>query len=1097
MQQKLEVLQQYVDQLASILIDSQVARPILESMGQLLQELQAAKASALHGSSTTQNLEECLVARQIQYQLFFENISCPAWVIDPETLNFLAVNQAAIHHYGYSREEFLAMTLRDISCSEATSDRVTSSSLSTQDPQNTGRHQKKDGTLIDVALTSSVIEFVGTNDQLILATDVTGYKQTEAALHKSEATNRALLETIPDLMIRMRGDGTYLDFKPAKNFRTIWPIAEMVGQNIWDVMPPDIAQKRMHFVKQALQTGEMQSYEFQLSWDDSISYEEVRIVVSGVDEVLVIVRDITSRKQAEAALQQSEARFRSLTACSPVGIYLTDIEGNCTYTNPTCRTICGLTLEETLGSGWSKVVHPDDRTWLLEQWATAIATGEAFFAEYRFQVQDTIRWVNIHTSPVHSDQGELMGYVGTIEDVSDRKAAQEALQQSKNELKAKVQERTLALSDTVDQLWHEIAERERIQVALRESEERCRSLIETTSDWVWEVDENAVYTYVSPQVRDILGYQPEAVLGQTFFKLMPEAEAERISELLLARFREHEPFVCLENSNLHQRGELKVLETSGVPFFDATGNFKGYRGISRDITVRKQAEFALRESEARFRLLAENSTDLISRHAPDGTYLYVSPASYTLLGYEPEQLLGKSGFSLLHPEDSRAIAHIYKKALRVPDIYTFTYRVRHRKGHYIWLESTIRSIWDEANHTIIEIHASSRDVTQRKQAEESNALLATAVRHAADVIEIMDAEGRFLYVNPAFETITGFTQAEALAQTPDSLLNPNPYDKVLYQLIWQTVSSGQIWQGRLTGRRKDDSLYDQEVTISPVLNTASELTHYVAVKRDITERKRVEAELQKALQKEMELGELKSRFVSMTSHEFRTPLTIILSSAKLLQDYSHKWPDEKKMTHLQRIQLAGKRMTQLLDDVLILGKVDAGKLQCSPTSLDLMHFCQELVSEQLISDNYQHLIDFVHPDYCLDACMDEKLLQRIFGNLLSNALKYSPVGSTVRFELSYQAGYAIFQVQDQGIGIPIADQAQLFESFHRATNVGTIPGTGLGMTIVKKCIDLMAGSINVISEVGMGTLVTVALPLKATSIEAQTERATHDHDFSY
>ncbi len=192
--------------------------------------------------------------------------------------------------------------------------------------------------------------------------------------------------------------------------------------------------------------------------------------------------------------------------------------------------------------------------------------------------------------------------------------------------------------------------------------------------------------------------------------------------------------------------------------------------------------------------------------------------------------------------------------------------------------------------------------------------------------------------------------------------------------------------------------------------------------------------LKPPLEKEKELGELKSRFVAMTSHEFRTPLTTILSSIELLERYSYKWSKEKKLNHLGRIQVAVKQMTGLLNDVLLIGKAEAGKLQFNPLPLDLVKFCRNLVEEiELTSINHKIAFStqaFCTSSECLTACMDEKLLKHIFSNLLSNAIKYSPQGSTINFSFVCQQEYAVFQIEDRGIGIPIADQDKLFDSCH-------------------------------------------------------------------
>jgi signal transduction histidine kinase len=171
-------------------------------------------------------------------------------------------------------------------------------------------------------------------------------------------------------------------------------------------------------------------------------------------------------------------------------------------------------------------------------------------------------------------------------------------------------------------------------------------------------------------------------------------------------------------------------------------------------------------------------------------------------------------------------------------------------------------------------------------------------------------------------------------------------------------------------------------------------------------------------------------------------------------------------------------MVQLLGDVLIIGRAEAGKLEFNPAPLDLAQFCRDLVEEMQLGAGAHHTITFVSQGECAEAHVDEKLLRQILSNLISNAVKYSPQGGPVRLELTCGEREAVLQVQDQGIGIPPPDQEHLFETFHRARNVENIPGTGLGLTIVKKSIDLHGGTIAVKSQVGAGTTVTVTLPMR-------------------
>ena len=299
-----------------------------------------------------------------------------------------------------------------------------------------------------------------------------------------------------------------------------------------------------------------------------------------------------------------------------------------------------------------------------------------------------------------------------------------------------------------------------------------------------------------------------------------------------------------------------------------------------------------------------------------------------------------------------------------------------------------------------------------------------------------------------------------------------------------TTKEVQILECQLPAQ---DKVYSYEVRIA-----VSEVNEAMAIIRDITERKQAEEDIRRTLEQEKKLNELKSRFVTMASHEFRTPLASILSSAELLEHYSHKWSQDKQLNHLHRIQASVKHMTELLNDVLLLGKAEAGKLNLNSTKINLSQFCQELVEEiQLTTKTHQIILQVAS---CLEVddrwtqqsdatenesatvYMDEKILRHILNNLLSNGIKYSPDSDRVIFELICQSRQAIFRIQDFGIGIPLSEQERLFDFFHRANNVGSIPGTGLGLPIVKRSVDLHGGTIAMNSKVGVGTTFTVILP---------------------
>ncbi|MEB3829077.1 hybrid sensor histidine kinase/response regulator [Phormidium sp. CCY1219] len=239
----------------------------------------------------------------------------------------------------------------------------------------------------------------------------------------------------------------------------------------------------------------------------------------------------------------------------------------------------------------------------------------------------------------------------------------------------------------------------------------------------------------------------------------------------------------------------------------------------------------------------------------------------------------------------------------------------------------------------------------------------------------------------------------------------------------------------------------------------------------------LEVQLRDALAQEKELSDMKTRIITTISHEYRTPLTTIASSAELLEAYRHKWDEQKQLKHFNRIQSAIKHMTNLVEEVLFINRAESEKLDFYPVDLNLEKFCSEIVEEIQQPNREKYQVKFMPDAGEVNAQFDAKLLRQILTNLLSNAIKYSPEGGVVELHLSRDPEQVVFQVRDEGIGIPPEDQEKLFQSFSRASNVATIQGTGLGLSIVQKCVELHGGKISVDSQLGVGTTFTVCLPV--------------------
>lgn len=341
-------------------------------------------------------------------------------------------------------------------------------------------------------------------------------------------------------------------------------------------------------------------------------------------------------------------------------------------------------------------------------------------------------------------------------------------------------------------------------------------------------------------------------------------------------------------------------------------------------------------------------------------------------------------------------------------------------------------------------------------------------------------EQRYLDANPAVVRMFGYQSAADLIGKNPVLTSPpvqpggRPTGELAQQYIGECLDKGTArfdW----VAQRADGGELPLEVILTRIEMGGRWFIQ--AVVTDISNRKRAEAELLRALEHEKELNRLKSSFVSMVSHEFRTPLGIIQSSAEILNDYFEQLSPDERSDLLLSITANTRRMAEMMEEVLVLSRLDAGRMEFRPCDVDLSALCRRVVDEVLSATQRRCPIRLGLGEMSGTARADERLLGHIFTNLLNNAVKYSPPGSPVEFHLRRADRDVVCEIRDRGIGIPEADQQWLFHAFQRGSNVGERPGTGLGLVIVKRCVDLHGGSIRIESRPGEGTLVRVRLPL--------------------
>ncbi|MGK7933473.1 MAG: PAS domain S-box protein [Microcystaceae cyanobacterium] len=682
---------------------------------------------------------------------------------------------------------------------------------------------------------------------------------------------------------------------------------------------------------------------------------------------LASLRDITQRRSTEESLQQSLQELYAMKyALDQASIVVrTDSKGMITYVNEKFCEISQYSAQELIGTR-HELVHSNYHSYDFwrELWET-ISKGDIWRGEINNIAKDGQNyWVDTTIVPFLNAQGQPEQYLAIRFDITDRKKAEQSLQALNEDLEIKIAQRTENLASANEKLRQEILEREKVELALRDSQAQLQDFLDNANDLIQSLSlADGRFMYANQAWHRTLGYSVEEIQNLTIFDLIePSYQDYYLNIFTQMQKGEIDSISQVEVALLSKQKKLILLEGS-INYRCQNGQPVATRAIFRDITEQKQIQQAIAASEAQLRAIFDNAAVGIALGTVEGRVIKVNHALIKMLGYQLSDLLQMHFADFTHPDDLQSELEAFQELL---------------KG-----------------------------------------------------------------------------------------------DKKFYQMKKRYLcANGKIMWGQLTV----SLIYKNDSRV--ICEEQRNCCFVVGIVEDISEQVMAEQEMQKALEKERELNQLKDQFIDIVSHEFRTPLTSILGYTELLTKYPNKFSPDKKQKHLERIYMAGEQMKTLIEDVLYLSRANSGKLKFDPQPLNLVTFCQDLIEVLQIGIGEGHQLQFDYPDeLAMETInLDKKLLQPILTNLLTNSIKYSPPESEIELLIEKTSNTIIFFVKDQGIGIPASDQLHLFESFHRAENVGNIQGTGLGLNIVQRYVNLHQGNIIFSSIINEETIFRVALP---------------------
>ena len=757
-------------------------------------------------------------------------------------------------------------------------------------------------------------------------------------------------------------------------------------------------------------------------------------------------------RRAKEALRESEDQLRAMFELASVGIAQADPRtGRWLRVNQKMCSITGFSAEELLGLQLRDITHPDDRQ---EDWEAfqRVVTGEAvdYRLEKRYLRKDgSVVWVNVNMTVIRGEDGRPIRTVAMIEDITERRRADEDLRKSK-------------------------------QIIL--------GILDAIPVRVFWKDKNLVYLGCNAIFAGDAGFaDPQDLIGKDDYQMGWRDQAELYRSDDRQVIESGVPKILKEEPQTTPRGDTITLLTSKVPLRDSSGAVSGVLGTYMDITEHKRAEEALRESEARFKAAFASSPIGMALVALDGRFLELNSAFCQIVGYSEEEMLGKVFQEITHPDDLDSdLANVRRMLAGEIPAYQMEKRYLHKQGHIVWVLLSVALVRDRAGQPLYFV-SQVQDVTERKVAaqalRESEERFRLIAENTADVIWTLDlATHRFTYVSPSIERLRGFTPEEVLAQpfeaslTPDSLARVEAHLSAALAALAAGDRSGRTLTMEVDQPTKKGGTVRTEIVASALTDANGRVTGALGVTRDVTDRTMLEEQLRQS-QKMEAMGQL----AGGVAHDFNNLLQAMLSLTQML--VGHLTDPERLKADAVELEQLVKRGAGLTRQLLLFSRREA----LNPERLDL---------NEVVRDGLALLRRLLKAHVAIEASLAEGRLPvegdrgqigQVLMNLAVNAGDAMPGGGRLAIATGSAPGVVWMRIADTGGGIPAAIRDHVFEPFFTTKERGK--GTGLGLSVVHGIVTRHGGTVTLDVREGEGTTFTVTLPRAASGDSRAVEVA--------
>ena len=790
--------------------------------------------------------------------------------------------------------------------------------------------------------------------------------------------------------------------------------------------------------------------------------------------------DVTERRLYEKAIVESENKFRGYVENVPNGVFVLNEKGHFVEVNKSIVQLTGYTQHELLDNSFMHILDAKDQSQASNRFRDLVSSAVPVNLYIRIVHRSgVLRYINSRIVKLSSSR-----YLGFATDVTELKKAEEEIVVHRNKLV---------------------------------------TILETAPTGIGQVV-NRVFMDVNTRFCKMLGYTKEELIGQSTKIIYPSSEEyKRVGENEYSEL-ETKAVGRFETVLVTKEGKLLDIDTS-LTLVDPNDLTKGYIFTALDITEKKKAERQLinyqqhleeivklrtQAVEASNVKLQENQYRLDAAftssgyawwdlRVKEGLFLTHS-AKYEGLGYSESEVSPHFSwwYKRLHSDDQKVIHDISRKLKNGADTFNCEVRLKHKNGNYLWYNERGSVIERGDNSAPLRMIGTSEDITSDKNNRLELIKLSEAVQQSPVVVVITDKKARIEYVNPAFETLSGYTPDEIIGKNP-RILNAGVLPKSVYKDLWTKILSGKTWEGELCNKTKSGEIFWENAVITPVFDDYGEIVNFIAVKENITDRKRAMEELKQAKLDAEAGNRAKSEFLANMSHEIRTPMNAVIGFTDILL---RKLTHPQHLKHLESIKASSKNLLAIINDILDVSKIDAGKLDINYVPLDLVALLEELETIFSVQATERGLLfeTNVHDLESIYIMSDDVRIRQILYNLISNALKFTLQGVvSVRLrqgdieEINGEKFCSLqFCVEDTGIGISEEKQESVFESFvqQEGQDYKTFGGTGLGLTISKKLAKLLGGDILLDSKMNEGSKFT--LDLVRVKVLDRVEVVDHD-----